>query len=278
MKIDAHVHLLSRRNTFDDPDAFGDEGELLAAEMRDPRCRAGWQRANFEELLSSMDRNGIDKSLVFGFPWRSAERCRHDNDYVEECVARSQGRLIGLAVFQPLEGPAALSEVRQRLDSGHFRGVKIKAQWQAHSLCNAELWAPVLELVQQARGLALVHVEQFNKPPRGNGPYELLEFLRAFPDLRVIAAHFGAMAGMYFPYGPTRALLKNVLFDTSLGRCGEVAAAYSQMGLSAQMAFASDFPMHEQDAIWSQLEAHLSPAVLGQVAGPNLWSWLEEPW
>lgn len=276
MKIDAHVHLLSPRNTFDEPDAFATEGELLAAEMMDPRCRAGWQRANYEELLRCMDRSSIDKSLVFGFPWRSPERCRYDNDYVQECVERSQGRLIGLAVFQPAEGSQSLKEVSQRLQSGFFRGVKIKAQWQDHSLCDADLWAPVLNIVRKAQGIALVHVEQINKPPRGNGPYELLEFLRAFPDLRVIAAHFGAMAGMYFPHGPTRSLLDNVLFDTSLGRCGEVAAAYVQLGLGAKLIFASDFPMHDPAELWKQLESNLSPEVLKLVAGDNLWSWLKD--
>jgi uncharacterized protein len=53
--------------------------------------------ATAEELIASMDANGIDRSVVFGFPWRTRDfRERHDA-YVLEAAARYPARLLPLA-------------------------------------------------------------------------------------------------------------------------------------------------------------------------------------
>jgi predicted TIM-barrel fold metal-dependent hydrolase len=252
MLTDVHVHLLSPRNRLDPPEAFEDEGEILRAEMTVPHARAVWQRASLEELLDDMAQSGVQRSLVFGFPWRNPQRCAWDNEYVEQCVRAHPQRLRGLAVFQP-GLPGAPEEVTARLASGCFAGVKIKAQWQGHCLSDSQLWRAVLEIVQAQRGLALVHVEQSLKPPRGNGPHELLQLARAFPELKIIAAHFGAMLGLYEPYEPAARLLKNVLYDTAMGAPGPVAAAYQAAGVGDKMIFGSDFPMHSPAKLLAQL-------------------------
>ena len=270
MRVDAHVHLLAPRNREDPDEAYRSEGRPLYLEMTTPHCRAVWNRANYDELMVEMDRSEIDKAIVFGFPWRTQERCRWDNEYVAECVSRSGGRLVGLAVFQPLAGREAVAEVDRCLTEHGFIGVKIKGQMQGVSLADETLLRPVLERVMEADGVALVHVEQPWKPENGNGPRELLELLRAFPGLRVIAAHFGGMAGMFYPHPPLRPCFDNVLFDSALGTAGETAAAFAAVGLGDRIVFASDFPGAMPEAILDSLERRLGGERLSGVLGGNI--------
>ena len=53
--------------------------------------------ASAEMLIQSMDENGIDRSVVFGFPWRTAELLARHNDYVLDAAARFPDRLLPLA-------------------------------------------------------------------------------------------------------------------------------------------------------------------------------------
>jgi uncharacterized protein len=271
--IDAHVHLLAERNRLDPPDAFRKEGDILYAEMSTEWSRAVWQRACWEQLELTMKQVGIDAALAFGFPWRSPDRCRADNDYVAACVERAEGRVKGLAVFQPTEGKNAVAEVVERLESGRFLGVKLKAQWQGHSLADSKLWSPVLREVMERNGVALVHVEQSTKPPRGNGPSEFLDFLRAFPDLKVIGAHFGAMTGLYHTHQPE--LFQNTVFDTALGTAATVTSAYLAVGLEDKLVFGSDFPGMSPEKLWLEMTDRLVDQVHELGAG-NLLRFLGE--
>ena len=54
------------------------------------------------ELLRHMDEIGIDKSVIFGFPWQHKELVSEHNDYVLEAVQRYPDRLVGLCCFSPL--------------------------------------------------------------------------------------------------------------------------------------------------------------------------------
>lgn len=274
VRVDAHVHLLAARNRNDPDDAYSAEGLHLYREMSTPHCREVWKRANSEELLSAMDRSSIDKAIAFGFPWRTAERCRWDNEYVAESIASARGRLAGLAVFQPFAGREAVEEVETCFTEFGFIGVKIKAQMQGYSLADAELLRPVLEVVAHHRGVALVHVEQAWKPPSGNGPAELLQFLAAFPELRVIAAHFGGMAGMYYPYAGLRRRFDNVVFDSALGTAGDTAAAFHAVGLGARVVFASDFPGAMPEDVIESLNGRLDGDALEDVLGNNIRRWI----
>ncbi len=104
----------------------------------------------------------------------------------------------------------------------------------------------------------------------GNGPSELLHLVKEFPNLKIIAAHYGGMLGMYWPYPPVRQALNNVYYDTALGvSAGEVAAAYVSVGLSDRILFGSDFPMHSPAKIINDLRRTLDIEILEKVLGGN---------
>ena len=59
------------------------------------------------ELVASMDRQGVGKAVVFGFPWKSAETFTRHNDYIIEAVSRFPERLIGFGCFDAFAETAA---------------------------------------------------------------------------------------------------------------------------------------------------------------------------
>ena len=69
------------------------------------------------ETVAMMDEQGIDKSVVFGFPWRSADTFARNNDYILESVNRYPDRLVGFCCLDPLH-PGAPREVERCLEAG----------------------------------------------------------------------------------------------------------------------------------------------------------------
>ncbi|MCK5682186.1 amidohydrolase, partial [bacterium] len=67
MKIDVHVHIFP-------PEICANRGKFFSGEpdfellYASPKSRL----VGVAELLSTMAEDGVDKSVVFGFPWRDA--------------------------------------------------------------------------------------------------------------------------------------------------------------------------------------------------------------
>jgi len=105
MRIDIHTHLFpeairnNRNAWFAGEPAF----KLL---YDSPKSRM----SGAEELIQVMDEQGIDRSVVFGFPWISLETARRNNDYIIKSVNRHSDRLIGFCCMDPGQ-PGAENEV-----------------------------------------------------------------------------------------------------------------------------------------------------------------------
>jgi predicted TIM-barrel fold metal-dependent hydrolase len=82
-----------------------------------------------ELLVQAMDENGVDRSVVFGFPWRSAHiRARH-NAYVLEAAAKFPGRLIPMACLDLLS--TACPREAEKMIAAGVRGLGELAVYSA---------------------------------------------------------------------------------------------------------------------------------------------------
>ena len=112
MVIDFHTHIFppvireSREKFFPSEPAF----ELLYRSSKSRLVGVG-------QLLEAMDENGVDKSVVFGFPWKNPETVKRNNDYIMEVVARYPDRFVGLGCFEP-SGSHAAEETDRCLNGG----------------------------------------------------------------------------------------------------------------------------------------------------------------
>src|SRR5258707_9975653 len=113
MIIDFHTHIfppevVARRADFSARDPW------LEELYGNPKARM----ATADDLLASMEADGVDVSVTFPFGWRDPGLAEECNSYVMQAMRDHPGRVIGLAAIQPLAGPRAISELERCAQAG----------------------------------------------------------------------------------------------------------------------------------------------------------------
>jgi hypothetical protein len=173
-------------------------------------ARHSGRRFSAEDLLRSMDRFGVDRSVVIPFPVVEDVRAAHDE--IGRAVRAHPDRLTGAACVYPFVPEADFrAEVRRCVETYGFRALKFQPQYQG--LNPLSPGSDFLFETAREHGLPLIcHT--------GNGaPFALPSLFivpaRKFPDLTVVLAHSGGSA--YVLEAITAALVcPNVVLELSL--------------------------------------------------------------
>lgn len=272
MIIDAHTHIF--------PPDFIRERATLAA--RDPWFAAthgatGARLATAEDLLASLDGAGIAAAVACGWPWRDNGICRAHNDYLLDAARRWPGRILPLAIVAPLTGRAALAEAIRALDAGAVGLGELNADAQGFNFADPAPLAPLAAaLVERDRPL-LVHTSEpigHHYPGKGTAtPDRLLTFLRAQPDLRLIAAHWGGGLPFYALMPEVAALTRNVWYDAAATTYLYDFAVFRHVAAlvgPARILWGTDYPLLRHGPFLRRTrEAGLEAAALAAILGGN---------
>lgn len=211
--VDAHTHIFppefSRdRSSLAERDAWF--GELYGS----PKIAL----AGEAELLASMDAAGVDCSVICGFPWLDQEICRAHNDYLIDVANRNPGRIVAVTIASPLQ-PGAADEAERCLRLGAVGIGELNADAQEFDLSEPEPLAELVEVCQQFDRPILLHVSEpvgHLYPGKGTStPEKLQSFLLAYPEVKIVAAHWGGGLPFYELMPEIGALAKNVVYDTA---------------------------------------------------------------
>lgn len=272
MVIDFHTHIFP--SPFREKrDAFFSQEPAFECLYRSTTARI----ASREELLQSMEEQGIQRSVVFGFPWEKADHFRRHNDYIIESVGNHPDRLIGLCCFSPLS-PDGAKEVERCLDAG-LAGVGELAVYQSgFSTETIRRLHEVMELCADRNAPVLFHAnEPVGHVYPGKTPVQLNEIyalLKQYPLNKIILAHWGG--GLFF-YSlmkkEVRDVLRNVWFDTAASPYLYAPQVYRMacelVGVE-KILFGSDYPLLKPDKYFREMtEAALSSEDLRKVKGDN---------
>jgi hypothetical protein len=246
--IDSHTHIFP-------PEVIANRERYLQADggfaelYSDPSSRI----ATAENLIDSMDNSGVDMSIVCGFNWERQELCAVSNDYILDAIGRYPSRLIGLATLRPEAGDAALYDF-ERCVSGGVRGIgemRLPAACLDISLDN--LWTPVARLLSDRDLLCLFHSsEPVGHPYPGKSdmtPPVLYPFIKRFPEVRFILAHWGGGMPFYALMPEVKKALSNTWFDTAASSYLYDPMIYKQVIQitgSGRILFGSDYPLLQQ--------------------------------
>ncbi|MFZ1198974.1 MAG: amidohydrolase family protein [Desulfobacterales bacterium] len=272
MIIDFHTHIFP-------PDVRNARQALFPAEpefdllYRSPKAKM----IGAAELIATMDRQGVDKAVVFGFPWKSADIFQRHNDYIREAVRRFPDRLIGFACFDGCH-PLATAEARRCIDNG-LSGIGELAFYHCGIDASAlDHLAPVMRLCRDNDLPVLIHTnEPVGHSYPGKSPNTLLqiyELIRRFPDNSIVLGHWGG--GIFF-YSLLKKevaeTLKNVYYDTAASpylydtRIYTVAA---QLAGPEKILFGSDCPLLPPSRYREEfVQAGLSKADIDRISGGN---------
>ena len=255
--VDAHTHIFSPE-VVKGRDVFAGRDLWFEHLYADPKALL----VTGGDLLRSMDDAGIEQAVVCGFPWRDSGVCREHNDYLADACRTSGGRLVWLATASPLDGPRAGAEVQRAVSLGACGVGELNADAQRFDLTQPSSVAAVAEACLGLDLPLMLHTtEPVGHSYRGKGtatPDRLLAFLTAFPDLRVIAAHWGGGLPFYELMPEVAAAAVRVTYDsaasTYLYRFPIFRTVIDLVGAERVM-FGSDFPVLRQDRFLRRVQA-----------------------
>ena len=272
MIIDCHVHLVheaARQKGFKLPKGEEPvERTLFASDTIDYELSL----SHAEALLESMDKSGIDKSVILGLPWCTSGLCRENNDYIAECAAKYPDKLIPLGIIQPRDQKEALYEI-ERLTDGHgFKGVKVKPVWQGFRVNDLNIMGPIAEALIRKDALLMVHVDQLINPETHDMPYGIFDLKRNFPELNILGAHLGGLLGLYTHFKRVRDVTGAIWYDTAIPATIKMVE-YAADVVPDRITFGTDFPYNidqTQKTVLDDVKAlNLAPGVLEGILWKN---------
>ena len=113
MIIDFHTHVLPPRIK-ENRNPYVDKDPAFAQIYAEKKA----QIAITEDLIESMDRGGIDVSVIVNYSWSTHELCVETNDYILESVSRFPERLTGFCSVSSFTDDASLKEMERCIRAG----------------------------------------------------------------------------------------------------------------------------------------------------------------
>jgi predicted TIM-barrel fold metal-dependent hydrolase len=272
MVIDFHTHIF--------PKAIRENREAYFAS--EPAFKllyslSGSKLVGAQEIVAAMDRQGVDKSVIFGFPWKKSQTFIKHNDYILEAVARYPKRLIGLCCLDPFSREA-VTEARRCLEGG-LSGIGELAFYQ--SGIDDEALGKLAPLMQICRDKDLPVLIHTNEPVGHTYPgktpntlRQIYDLIKKFPENTIVLAHWGG--GIFF-YALLKKEVKeslgNVYFDTAASPFLYAPEIYRYakdiVGLD-KILFGSDFPLIQPARYFQELDmSGLAKAEIESICGLN---------
>ena len=272
MVIDFHTHIF--------PKAIRENREAYFAS--EPAFKLlysmpGSKLVGAREIVAAMDRQGVDKSVVFGFPWENSHTFVKHNDYILEAVARYPQHLIGLCCLDPFSRDA-VTEARRCLDGG-LSGIGELAFYQSGIDDKAlDKLTPLMQICRDKDLPVLIHTnEPVGHMYPGKTPHtlkQIYDLIKKFPENVIVLAHWGG--GIFFfalLKKEVKASLGNVYFDTAASPFLYAPEIYRYakdiVGLD-KILFGSDFPLIKPARYFKELDmSGLSKAEIESICGLN---------
>jgi predicted TIM-barrel fold metal-dependent hydrolase len=230
-----------------------------------------------KEIVAAMDAQGVDKSVVFGFPWNDSALFKMQNDHVMEVTTRYPDRLVGLCCLDPFNREA-VSEARRCLESG-LSGIGEIAFYESgiDDVCLDRL-TPLMEICLDKDLLFLIHTnEPVGHLYPGKTPNTLKQIytlVTRFPKNKIVLAHWGG--GIFFfnlLKKDVKERLKNVYFDTAASPFlydPEIYRYAVEIAGPDKILFGSDFPLLKPARYFKELEnAGLTQTQIDAISGLN---------
>ena len=276
MIIDFHTHIFpkeireNREKYFQSEPGF----KLLYS-------RPGSKLAGAAELVDSMDSQGVDRSVIFGFPWKNSDTFKKHNDYIIKSTKRYSGRLTGFCCID-IFSREAVAEVMRCFENG-LSGVGELALYESshESGINEEFinrLEPVMEICLDKNLPVLIHTnEPIGHQYPGKTPNtfkQIYRLITKFPENKIILAHWGG--GIFFfslLKKEVKESFNNVYFDTAASPFLYDAKIYRvAINILGQdkIIFGSDFPLLGPERYFKEFEqAGLSKEEIDSICRGN---------
>jgi len=257
MIIDFHTHVFPP-GIIENRSHYVDKDPAFAHIYHDEKAKL----ATAGELIESMDRDGVDVSVIANYGWATHELCVQTNDYILESIARHPRRLIAFCAVQPLYCEAAIDEIERCARAG-ARGVgELRPDLQLLDFSDTAYMKPIAEAIRKHKLILLTHASEpvgHVYPGKGSATPDLLyPFITSFPDLTLVCAHWGGGLPFYALMPEVKQAMANVYFDTAASPFLYTPQIYSQVSQLVgvdKILFGSDYPLLAQSRLIKEIES-----------------------
>jgi len=272
MIIDFHTHIFSPRIN-QNRQRYIEKDPLFALLY----SRQGAKLATAEELIASMDRAGINISVIINAGWTTNELCHETNDYILESVAHYPKRLVGFCTVQPKSIDAAIAEIERCAKAGAKGIGEMRPDIQSFDLTDDDVTTPFITALRKHKLILLTHASEpvgHLYPGKGNAtPGLVYDFISCFPDVPVVCAHWGGGLPFYALMPEVSEALNNVFFDTAatpfLYHRQIFEHTMHLVGID-KVLFGSDYPLLSQKRVMEQMKSLSLPELAKEmILGAN---------
>ncbi|MBW2208882.1 MAG: amidohydrolase family protein [Deltaproteobacteria bacterium] len=272
MIIDFHTHIFPRFFRDSKEDYFAGESAFRLL-YESPKSRL----AGREQLLKSMDAEGVHRSVIFGFPWTHSDHFRRHNDYILETVEKYPDRFTGFCCFDPLS-PEAPAEAERCLKEGLSGIGELALYSEGLSKSHIAGLKHIMILAREHDVPVMLHTnEPVGHQYPGKTPMtlkQIYDFLQAYPLNRIVLAHWGG--GIFF-YAlmkkEVREVLQDVWFDTAASPFLYAPEIYRTVGTILgyeKILFGTDYPLLAPGRYFQEMEGvGLSSEDMTAITGGN---------
>ena len=269
--VDAHTHLFPAEIVTDRTSFLARDGwfgELYASPSN--------VMVTPEDLIASMDAAGIDVSVMCGWPWRDPGLCRIHNDFLAEVHARFPERLAWLAIVNPLD-PAGATEIARCARLGAVGVGELNADAQGFAWNDPASLGNLVDACAALDIPILIHCSEpvgHAYPGKGTAtPDRILRFLEAWPDIQVVAAHWGGGLPFYEMMPEVAQLTANVIYDSAASTylyTRDIFPIAERLVGSRRIVFGSDYPLLNQKRFLKRtISSSLVESTWNDVLGGN---------
>jgi len=245
--VDAHTHVFSPA-VCGGRSRYVDRDRWFATLYENPAATL----ATAEDLIASMDAVGIAHSVACGFPWADAGLCRDHNAYLADAARRFPDRISWLGIVVP-GSDAVERDARWCFENGASGIGEINADAQGVDLRDPHAFRAVAGVCIEAERPLMLHASEpvgHDYPGKGTAtPEKLLALLGNFPDLTVVAAHWGGGLPFYELMPEVANLTANLLYDTGASTYlyeFQIFRSVLDIVGSERVLFGSDYPVLKQ--------------------------------
>lgn len=274
MIIDFHTHIVPP-DIIKKRDVLAQQDTCLSALYGDPKAKM----ATVEDLINSMDQDGIDFSVMVNMGWASLDLCQITNDYIMQSVKQYPDRLAGFGMIDP-RWKNCVKEIERCANGGLIGIGELMPHLQGYDLGDENLMKPVVESTIAHNMIIMTHSsEPVGHLYSGKGnvhPQMLYRFITNFPEQKVICAHWGGGLPFYALMPEVLTSFGNVWFDTAASPflySYDIFNIVTQITGDNRILFGSDFPLITQKRIVNALERNKEidiisrSRILGENAG-----------
>lgn len=243
MVIDTHVHVFPPE-IIEGWEKIAEHEPYFSTLVRGSAHR--W--ATVEDLLASMDENGVSESWICGFGFNDLGLCRVCNEYVADAAIASKGRLRWLCVVPPMVrgaekeitrcAAAGAIGVGEIFPDGQDWGMEdVRETWRFAGACH------------EHNMYMLLHVAEYGGPSypgKGKvGAREMYSFAINHPESLIVAAHWGGGLFLCESMKNARDDIRNVWYDTAAAPFVYDSAVFEAAFKLApsKILYGSDFPL-----------------------------------